>query len=244
MPRLKKLLPSVSDANRIGAHLVQGSDAHKVGKIEEDGAKGVTTPGGEDDGITSVYRPSLELLKEYDSLTEEQQDAMFLFKHLLVMVACLQSFSHGSNDTANATAAFAAVVTGFKNGLNDCRSPESEWWIMTLGGLVLGSGIWFLGYKVMDTIGKNICIVSFDRAFCTEFASACTVVVCSLLKVPVSTTHCQVGAVVFISMAAKESGSIQWKLVITILFSWILTLPLTAGLSGLIAYVLKYAIIA
>ncbi|GLD94026.1 hypothetical protein PINS_up002637 [Pythium insidiosum] len=251
MPRLKTKLPSVSDANRIGAHLTQHSDAQKAAKFEEERGSNVLvlTPNGVDQsqdvdgGVTAVYRPSLELLREYDALSIEQQDAMFLFKHLLVMVACLQSFSHGSNDTANATAAFAAVLTGFRNGLDDCRSPESAWWVMTLGGLVLGAGIWFLGYKVMDTIGKNICIVSFDRAFCTEFASACTVVACSLLRVPVSTTHCQVGAVVCISLAAKDRGAIQWRLVVSILFSWILTLPLTAGLSGAVAYALKYAIV-
>lgn len=93
----------------------------------------------------------------------------------------------------------------------------------------------------MDTIGKNISSVTFDRAFCTEFASSCTVVVCTLLNIPVSTTHCQVGAVIFISMAAKEAGTIKWKLVAVILFSWIATLPFTAGLAALIAYLLKFA---
>ena len=36
----------------------------------------------------------------------------------------------------------------------------------------------------MNNIGKNIAIVNFHRAFCTEFASSCTVVVASLMKLP------------------------------------------------------------
>ncbi|TMW69046.1 hypothetical protein Poli38472_001203 [Pythium oligandrum] len=242
-PRLKKNLPSLSEANRIGLFRVRNSEAEMAGKEEEADAdfKGAETPKklGLLDG--AVARPSLALQEEYEALSPEQQDAMYLFKYLLVMVACLQSFSHGSNDTANATAALAAVVNGFKHGLDDCASPESPWWIMLLGGVFLGLGIWFIGHRVMDTIGKNICIVSFDRAFCTEFASACTVVLATLLNIPVSTTHCQVGAVIFISMAAKESGTIQWKLVFTILFSWIATLPFTAGLAALVAYILSFA---
>ncbi|TMW69049.1 hypothetical protein Poli38472_001205 [Pythium oligandrum] len=240
-PRIKKNLPSLSEANRLGLHMVRNSEAEKAGKEEEADFKGAETPkkGGLLDA--AIACPSLALQEEYDSLSPEQQDAMYLFKYLLILVACLQSFSHGSNDTANATAAFSAVVNGFNNGIDDCTNPESPWWIMLLGGCFLGLGIWVIGHRVMDTIGKNICIVSFDRAFCTEFSSACTVVVCSLLNIPVSTTHCQVGAVVCISMAAKESGSIQWKLVGIILFSWIATLPFTAGLSALIAYILKFA---
>lgn len=33
----------------------------------------------------------------------EKQDALFAFKYVLVFVACVESFAHGSNDTANAT---------------------------------------------------------------------------------------------------------------------------------------------
>lgn len=242
MPRIRKGLPSLSEANRIGLHLVKGGDADTAGKGEAGDFAAVKSPDASGDLVNmQEARPSLMLLAEYDSLTIEQQDAMYMFKHLLILVACLQSFSHGSNDTANATAAFAAVVKGFQHGRNDCVSPESPWWTMMLGGVFLGAGIWFIGYKVMDTIGKNISIVTFDRAFCTEFAASCTVVVCTLLKLPVSTTHCQVGAVIFISIAAKDTKAIQWKLVLVILFSWIMTLPITAGLAAFISYLLKFA---
>ncbi|KAF1334072.1 Inorganic phosphate transporter, partial [Globisporangium splendens] len=244
MPRIKKGLPSLSEANRIGLHMVRGDDADTVMKGEAGEFVAVKSPDVQKEGDlinSSVVRPSMELLAEYDSLTIEQQDAMYMFKHLLILVACLQSFSHGSNDTANATAAFAAVVKGFQNGINDCSSPDSPWWTMLLGGVFLGAGIWFIGYKVMDTVGKNISVVTFDRAFCTEFASACTVVVCSLLEIPVSTTHCQVGAVIFISIAAKDAGAIQWRLVTVILFSWVATLPFTAGFAALVSWLLKFA---
>ncbi|TMW69116.1 hypothetical protein Poli38472_001272 [Pythium oligandrum] len=239
-PRLRDNLPSLSSANRIGADVMDFDDVEQYTANNDDmDLKAVNGDGFLD---AEVERPSLVLLDEYDALTPDQQDAMYLFKHLLVLVACLQSFSHGSNDTANATAALSAVINGFKHGINDCADPESPWWIMLIGGLFIGLGIWVIGQKVMDTIGKNISVVTFDRAFATEFSSAITVVVCSLLDVNVSTTHCQVGAVIFISMAAKESDMIQWKLVCFILLSWLLTLPLSAGLAALIAYVLKFSV--
>ncbi|TMW69115.1 hypothetical protein Poli38472_001271 [Pythium oligandrum] len=234
-PRLRDNLPSLSSANRIGADVMNFDDVEEF--PSSDGTELKTMKGGR-----FQDRPSLALLDEYDALTPDQQDAMYLFKHLLVLVACLQSFSHGSNDTANATAALSAVVNGFRHGINDCADPESPWWIMLIGGVFIGLGIWIIGKKVMDTIGKNISVVTFDRAFATEFSSAITVVVCSILDVNVSSTHCQVGAVIFISMASKESEMIHWKLVSLILAWWLLTLPLSAGLAGVIAYVLKYSV--
>ncbi|DAZ93137.1 TPA: hypothetical protein N0F65_009131 [Lagenidium giganteum] len=94
----------------------------------------------------------------------------------------------------------------------------------------------------METIGRNICIVNFHRAFCTEFASSLTVVIASLLKLPVSSTHCQVGAVIFVSVAACGRKQVNWSLVTGVFSTWVATLPFAALVSALFAYLFKFAI--
>ena len=53
--------------------------------------------------------------------------------------ATLESFAHGANDTANSTAAFSAVYTGYSEGLYGCSQLETQWWIMGIAGDVEGS---------------------------------------------------------------------------------------------------------
>ena len=42
-------------------------------------------------------------------MSEEEVDATFMFRYLLVYTAALESFAHGANDTANATGPFRRV---------------------------------------------------------------------------------------------------------------------------------------
>ena len=84
---------------------------------------------------------------------------------------------------------------------------------------------------MIQTIGKDIVAIDFHRGWCIEFASTTTVVIATLLEVPVSTTHCQIGAVTAVGIVAFGRNSVHWNLIGKIVASWVLTLPL----SGLLA---------
>merc|ERR1712137_1071010 len=99
-----------------------------------------------------------------------------------------------------------------------------------LAGFFVLVGVNALGYKVMTTIGNKISLINIHRGFCMELASTVTIVIATMIKVPVSTTHCQVGAVVFVSYAALGIKHVKFGMVGRIVASWILTIPLAAGL--------------
>ena len=88
-----------------------------------------------------------------------------------------------------------------------------------------------MGHRVIRTIGKELTDINYQRGFCIEFASTLTVVLATVLEMPVSTTHCQVGAVVFVGAAAFGPGSVRWGLFGRIVLTWVLTLPI-AGLTA------------
>lgn len=53
----------------------------------------------------------------------------------------------------------------------------------------------------------------------------------TIIGLPVSSTHCQVGAVVFIGIA--QSGKVEnLKLIAKIAFTWIITIPCAAVVSA------------
>ena len=86
-------------------------------------------------------------------MSAEEVDATFMFKYLLVFTAALESFAHGSNDTANATGPFSAVYLTYSQGLDDCSKPETPVWIMAVAGF----GV-FLG---VATMVRFFCLFSY-----------------------------------------------------------------------------------
>jgi len=172
-------------------------------------------------------------LKRMNSLDE--LDAIWIFRNLLVFNACLESFAHGSNDTANATGAFSAVYQMYTDG-EDCQKSDSEIWIMAVAGVFVALGVVTLGYRVIRTMGTKLTLIDFHKGFYIEFASTIATIIATLQEVPVSTTHCQVGAVFAVGLYCKmtDSGDVNAKLLMLIFGGWIITLPLAGGLAMLI----------
>lgn len=177
----------------------------------------------------------------YHALDEidEAEKSKEVFKYLLVFVAALESFAHGANDTANATGAFAAVVGTYEKGLHDCSDDNTPWYIMFGAGFFVFLGMFTFGRRVIQTIGKDIAKIDYHRGYCIEFASTTTVVIATLLNFPVSTTHCQVGAVVFVGWVSLGKENVSWKLFGRIALTWIVTLPLAGGTAALYLVLMK-----
>jgi len=165
----------------------------------------------------------------------DQLDAIWVFRNLLVFNACLESFAHGSNDTANATGAFSAVYQIYTAG-DDCQKSDSEVWIMAVAGLFVALGVATLGYRVIRTIGSELTMIDFHKGFYIEFASTIATVVATLQELPVSTTHCQVGAVFAVGLYCKitNTGEVNARLLTLIFAGWVITLPLAGGIAAIV----------
>jgi len=192
-------------------------------------------------GIAAYYFMKIYLNRKYAMRPRKRKDAFDqvegLFKHLQVGTACYVAFAHGANDVANAIGPFAAIVSVFKSG-----SVEMEvgvpLWVLGLGGIgiVIGLGTW--GYKVIETIGKKITAITPSRGFSAEFATATTVLACSKMGLPVSTSHTLVGSVIGVGLA-KGLAALNLRIIRNIINSWIITVPATAVVTILIFLVLR-----
>ena len=58
-----------------------------------------------------------------------------------------------------------------------------------------------------------------------------TVLGASLLQIPVSTTHCKVGSIVFTGRV-RSKESVDWSLFRNIIGAWIFTVPVTCGIAA------------
>tara|TARA_R110002074_G_scaffold114782_1_gene245451 strand:+ start:80847 stop:82097 length:1251 start_codon:yes stop_codon:yes gene_type:complete len=160
-----------------------------------------------------------------------------IFSVLMLLTACAMAFAHGSNDVANAIGPLAAVVSIVDTGELSQKSPLPIW-ILLVGGAGIVLGLAMYGRKVIETVGTKITELTPSRGFCCEVSAATTVVLASGIGLPISTTHTLVGAVLGVGMARGVSA-INLSIVRGIFMSWIITLPIGAGLAIFFFFILK-----
>ena len=154
-----------------------------------------------------------------------------IFSVLVVVTACSVAFAHGANDVANAIGPLAAVVEIART--NEIpKNVSVEFWILALGGMGIACGLLTYGYKVIQVVGTKITDMTPSRGVAAAMSASVTVLVCSKLGLPISTTHTLVGAVIGVGLA-RGITAINRKIVKSIFTSWIVTLPITAGLTML-----------
>ncbi len=170
--------------------------------------------------FTIFYMIRILLFRRFDAGSVER-----IFRYLQVFTACYVAFAHGSNDVANAVAPLAPIF-----GLTAKGYYEIPREILMFGGLGIAIGVATWGYRVIRMVGENITQLTFTRGFSAEFATATTVLSASALGLPISTTHTLVGSVIGVGLAGGIA-SVNLKVVQKIIFSWILTMPITMFLS-------------
>jgi len=106
-------------------------------------------------------------------------------------------------------------------------------WVLVIGGIGIALGIATWGQRVIETIGKRITEITFTRGFSAEFGAATSILICSKLGLPVSTSHTLVGSVVGVGFA-RGIGAIDLGVIRDILVAWLLTIPVAAGLTVVI----------
>ena len=170
--------------------------------------------------------------EKFDSKTEE------VFKYLQIFTAICDAFSHGANDVANAIGPFAAIWVIYKSGgdIDKNASMDNDaYWILGLGGVGIAMGLFVYGKKITYAIGEKLVKITPSRAVAIELSSALVIITGSRLKIPLSTTHCQVGATAGIGLLenTRKCTGINSKILLRTAIGWLVTciiVGLTAAL--------------
>ncbi|MDH5705266.1 MAG: inorganic phosphate transporter [Candidatus Aminicenantes bacterium] len=174
------------------------------------------------------------LLRKYK---EREEDPYYqvekMANPLQVLSAGFQAFSQGANDVANAIGPVAAIwaIIQTQRVENTVSVPIE---LLVLGGAGLAFGVYTWGYRVMETVGKKITSITPTRGFSAGFGTAATVLLCSRLGMPVSTTHVAVGNIIGVGLA-RGISAINLDVIKKIFLAWIISLP-AAGLFTVVIY--------
>jgi len=160
-------------------------------------------------------------------------------------------FAHGSNDAQKTMGIIAlALVAAMKDGtLNEVpawlgflRHPMTTTgggqegiaaWIKVVCALTMAAGTAAGGWRIIKTMGHKMVKLQPVNGFAAESAGATVLMVAAHYGMPVSTTHAITTSIMGVG-CAKRFSALKLGVVERILWAWVLTLPMTAGLGYVI----------
>ncbi len=176
--------------------------------------------------------------KESLPIPRQLEEVEKIFVPLVIFSSCSVAFAHGANDVANAVGPFAAIAYIIKHGTVQMKVGVPLP-ILVMGGAGIVVGLATFGHKVMSTVGTKITEITPSRGVAADIAASATVLICSRLSLPVSTTHTLVGAIMGIGLA-RGLGGINKSVTKRIFASWLITVPAAAFLSIILFLIGRY----
>lgn len=139
----------------------------------------------------------------------------------------------------------SAGVVSFARGLNDTPKIaglllvvnlyDIKWGIGAIAVAIAVGGL-LNARRVGITMSKNITPMNSGQGFTANLVTGLLVTTASVHGLPVSTTHVSVGSIFGIGSVNRK---VNKKVVLSILFSWLLTLPVAAIIAGLLYLLLN-----
>ncbi len=203
----------------------------------------LTSKGDRRDQVSRILRDVedyAEKVREHSNLYTASSDYKIvekMFASLQIMSAAYVAFAHGANDVANAIGPVAAALEIVRKGGLSMTSHVPAW-LLAMGGVGIVVGLATWGWRVMETIGRKITELTPTRGFSAEFGAAITILVASKFGLPISTTHCIVGAVLGVGLA-RGISALNIRVLRDIVLSWIITIPSSAIVCILIFYLIR-----
>ena len=186
------------------------------------------------------------------SLNLYQADAA-LRKMQLISSAAF-SLGHGGNDSQKVMGIIAAAVAVYiqTNGVaqeslpawldvvlpKDDGSFKMPDWIPLACYTAIAAGTLSGGWKIVKTMGSKITKVTSFEGVAAETAGALTLYFTEHLKIPVSTTHTITGSIIGVGLT-KRVSAVRWGVTVSLLWAWVLTIPVSALLAAIVYYILS-----
>ena len=143
-----------------------------------------------------------------------------------VLGAGITAFLHGAQDGQKFLGVLALILT-LEHGGYDLH-PWESWTCAALMAL----GTFIGGKRIIDTVGRKMVHLSPQSGFAAELGCGVTLALCTLLGLPVSTTHAKSAAI--LGAGASPDGKVAGSLGAV----WLLTFPACGALAFLLVKVL------
>lgn len=157
------------------------------------------------------------------------------FKKIQLVSVSVYSLGHGTNDAQKTMGIIALLL--FLGGFSG-DSFSIPFWVVLLSHATIALGTIAGGRKIVQTMATKITKLRPIDGFCAETSGAGVILACSVLGIPVSTTHVIAGSISGVGVV-NRTGAVNWSVAKKIVAAWFLTIPLTALVAAIIYYLMK-----
>lgn len=161
-----------------------------------------------------------------------------MFKRLQLLSSAAFSLGHGGNDAQKVMGIIAAAFVAY-NGQKypDVGTALKDLaWVPLACYTAIAAGTLSGGWKIVKTMGSRITKVTPLEGVSAETAGAMTLFMTEQMGIPVSTTHTITGSIIGVG-ATKRLSAVRWGVTFNLLWAWILTIPVSALLAGLVYWI-------
>jgi phosphate/sulfate permease len=244
-------LPNISDSNTSSNgndNNNNNNNSNSNDNENDDETKGEDSS-NENNNLVTNNLISLQISDEEKQVlinAKHREQAEKHFVPLLILSALTVAFAHGGNDVGNAIGPLAVILEVRDNDKVD-GTPSMPLSILFLGALSFVFGIILLGPRTIKTVGSKITSLTPSKSYATQLGAAVAVLLSTSLSLPVSTSHCLVGAVVGVGISGKAiercnkdlanvsgKADVDFGMLKKIVWGWAVTIPsaMTVALIG------------
>ncbi len=150
-----------------------------------------------------------------------------VFGRLQLISAAAYSIGHGGNDAQKTIGIITVLLftTGYLG-----PTFFVPLWVILLSYSVISIGTLLGGWKVIKTMGVRITRLTTVHGFSAETVGSAVLFTMTFLGIPVSSTHVIAGSIIGVG-STRGRTSIRWGVTRNIVWSWVLTIPITGAIA-------------
>jgi PiT family inorganic phosphate transporter len=161
------------------------------------------------------------------------QAVNWYFRKLQLVSSFFYSVMHGTSD-AQKVMGIITILLVFDGTLTSFEVP---FWVVIGCHAAISLGTFFGGWRIVKTMATKITALQPYQGFCAETGGGLVLLMNASFGIPVSTTHVISSSIMGVG-ATKRLSAVRWGVARSVIWAWILTIPMSA----LLAYIAFWAI--
>ena len=105
-------------------------------------------------------------------------------------------------------------------------------WVILAAHASIALGTLSGGWRIVNTMGRRLTRLKPRSGFCAEASAAISILLATVLRQPVSTTHVIAGSIAGVG-SIRRWKAVRWGIAEKIVWAWVLTIPASAAIAGL-----------
>ncbi len=158
------------------------------------------------------------------------------FKRLQLVSSAALSLGHGGSDAQKVMGIITVALIATHH---ITKLSEMPTWVPLACYTAISCGTLTGGWKIVKTMGTKITKVTPLEGVAAETAGAITLFITTHFKIPVSTTHTIAGSIIGVGLT-KRISAVRWGVTISLLWAWVLTIPVSALIAMIIMKVIDF----